>query len=60
MIINTSRGALIQTSSLINGLKNRQIGAAGLDVYEEESAYFFEDHSSEVSDATSSLFLHSL
>jgi len=43
IIINTSRGALIDTSALIDALKNRIIGGAGLDVYEEESEYFFED-----------------
>jgi D-lactate dehydrogenase len=48
MIINTSRGALIKTTALIAGLKSKKIGSAGLDVYEEESAYFFEDHSHEV------------
>lgn len=44
-IINTSRGSLIDASSLIYGLKTKKIGAAGLDVYEEEGAYFFEDFS---------------
>lgn len=48
MIINTSRGALIDTSALIAGLKTGHIGAAGLDVYEEEGGYFFEDFSSRV------------
>jgi len=43
IIINTSRGALIDTSALIDALKNYIIGGAGLDVYEEESEYFFED-----------------
>lgn len=43
IIINTSRGALIDTSALIDALKNRRVGGAGLDVYEEESEYFFED-----------------
>jgi D-lactate dehydrogenase len=52
MLINTSRGGLIETSALINGLKTGQIGYAGLDVYEEEEAYFFEDHSAEVSPHT--------
>lgn len=47
-IINTSRGQLINTQSLINGLKSGKIGAAGLDVYEEETALFFEDFSDEV------------
>ncbi|MFA5259748.1 MAG: 2-hydroxyacid dehydrogenase [Candidatus Omnitrophota bacterium] len=45
MIINTGRGKLIKTEALINGLKKGKIGAAGLDVYEEESEYFFEDFS---------------
>ncbi|KAI8924545.1 D-isomer specific 2-hydroxyacid dehydrogenase [Entophlyctis helioformis] len=43
MIINTSRGPLINTIDLIAALKSGQVGSAGLDVYEEESAYFFED-----------------
>jgi D-lactate dehydrogenase len=45
MIINTGRGHLIDTKALIKGLKEGKIGAAGLDVYEEEEQYFFEDHS---------------
>ena len=45
MLINTGRGALIKTSDLIEGLKSQKIGSAGLDVYEEESAYFYEDFS---------------
>ncbi len=45
MIINTGRGKLIDTKALIEGLKKGKIGAAGLDVYEEESEYFFEDFS---------------
>ena len=47
-IINTSRGQLIDTQSLINGLKSGKVAAAGLDVYEEETALFFEDFSDEV------------
>ncbi|MBR4973689.1 MAG: 2-hydroxyacid dehydrogenase, partial [Clostridia bacterium] len=47
-IINTSRGQLIDTQSIINGLKSGKVGAAGLDVYEEETALFFEDYSEEV------------
>lgn len=43
MLINTSRGALIDTSAVIRGLKSGKIGALGLDVYEEEADMFFED-----------------
>ena len=50
MIINTGRGKLIHTTALINGLKNKKIGSAGLDVYEEESEYFYEDRSDNVMD----------
>lgn len=48
MIINTGRGALIDSKALINALKTEKIGYAGLDVYEEESEYFFEDFSSHI------------
>jgi len=48
MIINTGRGKLIDTRALIDGLKSGKVGAAGLDVYEEEGDYFFEDLSAEV------------
>ena len=41
MIINTGRGQLIHTNALIEGLKNKKIGSAGLDVYEEESGILF-------------------
>ena len=50
MIINTGRGKLIHTKALIDGLKSKKIGAAGLDVYEEEEEYFFEDYSDLVLD----------
>ena len=50
MIINTGRGGLIDTPALVEGLKNRKVGAAGLDVYEEETDYFFEDFSAEIVD----------
>lgn len=48
MLINTGRGKLIETRSLIEALKLGKISAAGLDVYEEESEYFFEDLSNKV------------
>ncbi len=48
MLINTGRGKLIKTSDLIEGLKSGHIGSAGLDVYEEESKFFFEDMSDRI------------
>lgn len=48
MLINTGRGALVDTVALMEGLKSGRIGAVGLDVYEEEEGVFFEDHSEEV------------
>lgn len=48
ILINTSRGGLINTEDLIEGIKNHKIGSAGLDVYEEEGDYFFEDFSNEI------------
>lgn len=48
MLINTSRGQLIHTNDLIEGLKNKKIGYAGLDVYEEEAGYFYEDRSNRI------------
>ena len=50
MIINTGRGKLIKTEDLINGLRSHQVGAAGLDVYEEEADYFYEDRSDKMID----------
>lgn len=47
-LINTGRGQLIDTKALIDALKTEQLGAAGLDVYEEESEYFFEDFSDSI------------
>ena len=48
VIVNTSRGALVDTEALIDGLKSRKIGAACLDVYEEEGDLFYEDCSGEI------------
>ncbi|ORJ21654.1 2-hydroxyacid dehydrogenase [Rouxiella silvae] len=48
MIINTSRGALLDASAAIEALKQQKIGALGMDVYENERDLFFEDKSNEV------------
>lgn len=48
MIINTGRGALVETGALIRGLKSGRIGHVGLDVYEEESDLFFENLSDQI------------
>ena len=48
MLINTSRGAVVDTRALIDGLKSGKIGYLGLDVYEEEGDLFFEDLSDQV------------
>ena len=45
IILNTSRGKLVDTQALIDALKEGRVGGAGLDVYEEEADYFFEDRS---------------
>lgn len=50
MIINTGRGKLIHTEDLIEGLRTKQVGSAGLDVYEEEKNYFYEDRSDKMID----------
>ncbi|MBE6577561.1 MAG: 2-hydroxyacid dehydrogenase [Ruminococcaceae bacterium] len=48
VIINTSRGALVDAETLLAGIKSRKVGAACLDVYEEESDFFFEDFSGHI------------
>ena len=48
MLINTSRGGLVDTPAVIDALKSGRIGALGLDVYEEEADLFFEDLSGTV------------
>ena len=48
MLVNTSRGAIVDTRAVIAGLKSGRIGLLGLDVYEEEADLFFEDLSEQV------------
>lgn len=50
VIINTSRGALVDAEALLAGIKSRRVGAACLDVYEEEADFFFEDFSGHIID----------
>lgn len=50
MLINTSRGRVVDTRAVIDGLKSRKIAYLGLDVYEEESHLFFDDLSQEIID----------
>ena len=50
MLINTSRGALLDTSAVIQGIKQKTIGYLGLDVYEQEDQLFFEDWSEDIID----------
>lgn len=45
ILVNTSRGGLCESQALFNALKEKKIGGAALDVYEEEAEWFFEDHS---------------
>ena len=48
VILNTSRGALVDAEALLMGIKSRKVGAACLDVYEEEADFFFEDFSGHI------------
>jgi D-lactate dehydrogenase len=48
MIINTGRGALVDTTALVDALKSGRLGYLGLDVYEEEESLFFQDRSSQI------------
>jgi len=50
VILNTSRGALVDAEALLTGIKSRKVGAACLDVYEEEADVFFEDFSGHIID----------
>jgi D-lactate dehydrogenase len=48
MLVNTSRGGLMNTSAVLTALKKHKIAYLGLDVYEQEGSLFFDDHSLEI------------
>jgi D-lactate dehydrogenase len=50
MLVNTSRGALVDTGAVIQALKSRHLGHLAIDVYEQESELFFQDHSGQIID----------
>lgn len=50
LLVNTSRGALVDTQAVIRGLKSSHLGGVALDVYEGEGALFYEDHSGDIID----------
>ncbi len=50
VLINTSRGALVESQALLDGIRSKKIGAAALDVYEEEAEVFYEDRSTTILD----------
>lgn len=50
MLVNTSRGGLVDTDAVIRALKSRQLGHLAIDVYEQESALFFQDRSGQIID----------
>ena len=50
ILVNTSRGGLIDTNALIDALRARKFAGVGLDVYEEEGDYFYEDRSDSIID----------
>jgi D-lactate dehydrogenase len=50
LLVNTSRGGLVDTKALIRGLKSKKLGGVALDVYEGEGALFYEDHSGDIID----------
>ena len=54
MLVNTGRGALIDATAVLDGLKSHHVGSLALDVYEEEAPLFFEDRSRRSSPTTCS------
>ncbi|NNE32202.1 MAG: 2-hydroxyacid dehydrogenase [Winogradskyella sp.] len=60
ILINTARGAVIDTEAVIAGLKSEKIGALGIDVYDNEKAIFFEDHSQAVPSDNNLMLLNTI
>jgi D-lactate dehydrogenase len=60
VIVNTSRGALVDAEALLQGIRSRKVGSAALDVYEEEAGLFFEDQSEAVLDDDTLMLLISM
>ncbi len=60
VIVNTSRGALVDAQALLQGIRSRKVGSAALDVYEEEAGLFFEDQSEAVLDDDTLMLLISM
>jgi D-lactate dehydrogenase len=50
LLVNTSRGGLVDTDAVVRGLKSRRLGGVALDVYEGEGSLFYEDHSGDIID----------
>jgi D-lactate dehydrogenase len=48
LVVNTSRGALIDTAAMVDALKAARLRGLAIDVYEEEDRLFFEDHSADI------------
>jgi D-lactate dehydrogenase len=48
LLVNTGRGALVDTAAVVEALKHRRLGGVAIDVYEEEEGLFFEDHSADI------------
>ncbi len=59
-LINTARGAIINTDHVIEGLKNKTIGALGIDVYENEKSIFFKDRSQDIPNDTNLMILNAM
>lgn len=60
ILINTARGSVVNTEAVIQGLKDKKIGAFGIDVYHNEKGIFFHDHSQDIPDDNSLIVLNAM